>query len=218
MRASRCLWSQTFPANLLSPLVNSRTATVARNSEELAGVLCTCNSGGLKLTPAAKWAKFSEALWTAPRWLTARVSRAVRAWHDWRCSAVGRFCRTRPVRSRCEFHWRILSCQRRYAPMVFGIIPECRSASLRIKRSASPESPILRSSRQHNRRPDEMIDPNKPHLNRRPGSGAGSASDGATNAGDSSDRPTLKRRPDDSSNGTNSSGTNSSGTNSSGTN
>jgi hypothetical protein len=23
------------------------------------------------------------------------------------------------------------SCQRRYAPMVFGIIPECRSASLR---------------------------------------------------------------------------------------
>jgi hypothetical protein len=33
------------------------------------------------------------------------------------------------------------SCQRRYAPMVFGIIPECRSASLRIERSASPESP-----------------------------------------------------------------------------
>src|SRR5215469_6316853 len=34
------------------------------------------------------------------------------------------------------------SCQRRYAPMVFGIIPECRSASFRNKRSASPESPV----------------------------------------------------------------------------
>src|ERR1700683_4714074 len=33
------------------------------------------------------------------------------------------------------------SCQRRYAPMVFGIIPECCSASLRKERSASPESP-----------------------------------------------------------------------------
>src|SRR5262249_22637365 len=33
------------------------------------------------------------------------------------------------------------SCQRRYAPMAFGILPECRSASLRNKRSASPESP-----------------------------------------------------------------------------
>src|SRR4051812_48956196 len=33
------------------------------------------------------------------------------------------------------------SCQRRYAPTVFGIIPECRSASLRNERSASPESP-----------------------------------------------------------------------------
>ena len=33
------------------------------------------------------------------------------------------------------------SCQRRDAPMVFGIIPECRSASLRNERSASPESP-----------------------------------------------------------------------------
>jgi hypothetical protein len=28
------------------------------------------------------------------------------------------------------------SCQRRYAPMVFGIIPECRSASFRNERSA----------------------------------------------------------------------------------
>ena len=37
--------------------------------------------------------------------------------------------------------------QRRYAPMVFGIIPECRSASLRNERSASPESAIDKSSR-----------------------------------------------------------------------
>ena len=29
----------------------------------------------------------------------------------------------------------------RYAPMEFGIIPECRSASPRNERSASPESP-----------------------------------------------------------------------------
>jgi len=34
------------------------------------------------------------------------------------------------------------TCQRRYAPMVIGIIPECRSASLRNQRSASPESPV----------------------------------------------------------------------------
>ena len=32
--------------------------------------------------------------------------------------------------------------QRRYAPMVFGIIPECRSASFRNRRSASPESRV----------------------------------------------------------------------------
>src|SRR5205085_2345093 len=31
--------------------------------------------------------------------------------------------------------------QCRYAPMVFGIIPECRSAFLRNERSASPEYP-----------------------------------------------------------------------------
>jgi beta-barrel assembly-enhancing protease len=56
----------------------------------------------------------------------------------------------------------------------------------------------------HNRRPDEKMDPNKPHLNRKPGSGTGSASDGSSsgNSGDTSgnsddDRPTLKRRPDD---------------------
>ena len=35
------------------------------------------------------------------------------------------------------------SCQGRYAPMVFGIIPECRSASFRNQRSASPESPTM---------------------------------------------------------------------------
>jgi len=32
------------------------------------------------------------------------------------------------------------SCQRRYALRLFGFIPECRSASLRKQRSASPES------------------------------------------------------------------------------
>ena len=34
------------------------------------------------------------------------------------------------------------SCQRRFAPRVFGFIPECRSDSPRIQRSASPESPV----------------------------------------------------------------------------
>jgi hypothetical protein len=29
--------------------------------------------------------------------------------------------------------------------MVFGIIPECRSDSSRIQRSASPESPVMRA-------------------------------------------------------------------------
>jgi hypothetical protein len=38
------------------------------------------------------------------------------------------------------------SRQRRYAPMVFGIIPECRSASFRKERSASPEFPRRRLS------------------------------------------------------------------------
>jgi hypothetical protein len=37
---------------------------------------------------------------------------------------------------------RALQRQMRPAPMVFGIIPECRSASLRNVRSASPESPL----------------------------------------------------------------------------
>jgi hypothetical protein len=33
-------------------------------------------------------------------------------------------------------------CQRRYAPRVFGFIPECRSASFRNQRSASPGSSL----------------------------------------------------------------------------
>jgi beta-barrel assembly-enhancing protease len=52
----------------------------------------------------------------------------------------------------------------------------------------------------HNRRPDEKLDPNKPHLNRKAGSTTDTASDGSGNSGnsgDDSDRPTLKRRPDD---------------------
>ncbi len=50
----------------------------------------------------------------------------------------------------------------------------------------------------HDRRPDEKMDPNKPHLNRKPGSGsAGSADGNSGNTGSDDDRPTLKRRPDD---------------------
>lgn len=57
----------------------------------------------------------------------------------------------------------------------------------------------------HNRRADEKIDPTKPHLNRKPGSNSGSASDGSGNStSDDSDRPTLKRRPDDDSSSSNS--------------
>jgi beta-barrel assembly-enhancing protease len=56
----------------------------------------------------------------------------------------------------------------------------------------------------HNRRANDPIDPNKPHLNRKPGSsgsdngsaGSSSGSSSGTNTGDD-DRPTLKRRPDD---------------------
>jgi beta-barrel assembly-enhancing protease len=60
----------------------------------------------------------------------------------------------------------------------------------------------------HNRRANDPMDPNKPHLNRKPGS-SGSDNGAAGSSGSSSgssddDRPTLKRRPDDSS----SSGTN----------
>jgi beta-barrel assembly-enhancing protease len=55
----------------------------------------------------------------------------------------------------------------------------------------------------HNRRPDEKVDPSKPHLNRKPGSSTGTAGGGSSdgNSGNSGssddDRPTLKRRPDD---------------------
>jgi beta-barrel assembly-enhancing protease len=56
----------------------------------------------------------------------------------------------------------------------------------------------------HNRRANDPIDPNKPHLNRKPGSSgsdngsAGSSSGSSSGAGASDDdRPTLKRRPDD---------------------
>ncbi len=54
----------------------------------------------------------------------------------------------------------------------------------------------------HDRRPDDKMDPNKPHLNKRPGSGnagstAGGNSGNSGNSGDDDDRPTLKRRPDD---------------------
>jgi predicted Zn-dependent protease len=56
----------------------------------------------------------------------------------------------------------------------------------------------------HNRRANDPIDPNKPHLNRKPGSsgsdngsaGSSSGSSSGANTGDD-DRPTLKRRPDD---------------------
>ena len=48
----------------------------------------------------------------------------------------------------------------------------------------------------HNRRPDEKMDPNKPRLVRKPGSGTGSANDG-NSGGSDDDRPTLKRRPND---------------------
>ncbi len=56
----------------------------------------------------------------------------------------------------------------------------------------------------HNRRANDPVDPNKPHLNRKPGSsgsdngsaGSNSGSSSGTNTGDD-DRPTLKRRQDD---------------------
>jgi beta-barrel assembly-enhancing protease len=49
----------------------------------------------------------------------------------------------------------------------------------------------------HNHRKIENEDPNRPKLRRAPGSGTGTASDGG-NQTDSDDRPTLKRRSDDS--------------------
>jgi predicted Zn-dependent protease len=52
----------------------------------------------------------------------------------------------------------------------------------------------------HDRRPNEKMDPNKPHLNRKPGSvdtGDSNGNNGNGGASDDDDRPTLKRRPDD---------------------
>ena len=53
----------------------------------------------------------------------------------------------------------------------------------------------------HNRRTIDTKDQNRPRLNRKPGSGTSTAGDSGsgstTNSGDSDDRPTLKRRPQD---------------------
>src|SRR6516225_3912072 len=53
----------------------------------------------------------------------------------------------------------------------------------------------------HNRRKIDTQDTNRPRLNRKPGSGTSTAGDSGsgstTNSGDSDDRPTLKRRPQD---------------------
>jgi beta-barrel assembly-enhancing protease len=56
----------------------------------------------------------------------------------------------------------------------------------------------------HNRRPDEKLDPSKPHLNRKAGSGSttdagntGNSGNSGSNTSDDSDRPTLQRRPGD---------------------
>jgi predicted Zn-dependent protease len=56
----------------------------------------------------------------------------------------------------------------------------------------------------HDRRANDPMDPNKPHLNRKPGSsgsdnGSAGSNNGNSNGNGSSDddRPTLKRRPDD---------------------
>jgi beta-barrel assembly-enhancing protease len=58
----------------------------------------------------------------------------------------------------------------------------------------------------HNRKANDPMDPNKPHLNRKPGSsgsdngGSGSSTGNSTGSSSDDDRPTLKRRPDDSTN------------------
>ena len=50
----------------------------------------------------------------------------------------------------------------------------------------------------HNRRKIDTQDTNRPHLNRKPGSGTSTAGDAPPTSGsDSDDRPTLKRRPQD---------------------
>jgi predicted Zn-dependent protease len=57
----------------------------------------------------------------------------------------------------------------------------------------------MRLAALHNKRKIDNQDVNRPRLNRKPGSGTSSADDksGSTNSGDSDDRPTLKRRPQD---------------------
>jgi predicted Zn-dependent protease len=61
----------------------------------------------------------------------------------------------------------------------------------------------------HNRRANDPVDPNKPHLNRKPGSsGSDNGSAGGTNTGDD-DRPTLQRRPGDMGGGRSTGGTSS---------
>jgi hypothetical protein len=57
-------------------------------------------------------------------------------------------------------------CQRRDAPMVFGIIPESRSASLRNKRSASPESPPMEIASGSVRKPGLALNYNPSVTNR----------------------------------------------------
>ena len=47
----------------------------------------------------------------------------------------------------------------------------------------------------HNRRADDKLDPNKPHLNRKPGSTSGSASDGSNSGSSTSGSSTRRFRP-----------------------
>ena len=49
----------------------------------------------------------------------------------------------------------------------------------------------------HNRKADQQIDPNKPRLVRKPGSGTGGAKDGTSSGASEDDRPTLRKRPND---------------------
>jgi hypothetical protein len=69
------------------------------------------------------------------------------------CRALPPLCSGQVSLDEAEHFTAQSSCQRRCAPMVFGIIPECRSASFRNQRSASPESPLgaaeLRLDRLH---------------------------------------------------------------------
>jgi predicted Zn-dependent protease len=49
----------------------------------------------------------------------------------------------------------------------------------------------------HNRRPDEKIDPTKPRLIKKPGSGSAGSNDGGGTSTGEDDRPTLRKRPND---------------------